>query len=118
MEIYWGIKNYYKNVDISTNNKASHVIGLVYILRSFKLKYYGANFLCSMCVADFKTREKSLNGSLREKCPNTEFFSGPYFPVFGLNTEIYSANICIQSEYRKIRVTKIFFVALSKSHFS
>ena len=20
--------------------------------------------------------------SLREKCPNTEFFSGPYFPVF------------------------------------
>ena len=29
--------------------------------------------------------------------------SGPYFPVFGLNTEIYSVNICIQSEYRKIQ---------------
>ena len=29
--------------------------------------------------------------------------SGPYFPVFGLNTEIYEANLCIQSEYRKIR---------------
>ena len=25
--------------------------------------------------------------SLREKCPNT-YFPGPYFPVFGLNTEI------------------------------
>ena len=23
---------------------------------------------------------------LREKRPNKEFFSGPYFPVFGLNT--------------------------------
>ena len=25
-------------------------------------------------------------GTLREKCPNTEIFSGPYFPVFGLST--------------------------------
>ena len=33
-------------------------------------------------------------------------FSGPYFPVFGLNTEIYGVNICIQSEYRKIRTRK------------
>ena len=24
---------------------------------------------------------------LREKCPNTEFFSGQYFPTFGLNTD-------------------------------
>ena len=31
----------------------------------------------------------SLCDSLREKCPNTEFFSGPYFPVFELNTEKY-----------------------------
>ena len=29
--------------------------------------------------------------------------SGPYFPVFGLNTEIYFINFCIQSEYRKIQ---------------
>ena len=28
--------------------------------------------------------------SLREKYPNTELSSGPYFPVFGLNTDIYS----------------------------
>ena len=28
--------------------------------------------------------------------------SGPYFPVFGLNTERYSISPCIQSEYRKI----------------
>ena len=29
--------------------------------------------------------------------------SGPYFPIFGLNTEIYGVNLRIQSESRKIR---------------
>ena len=33
-------------------------------------------------------------------------FSGPYFPVFGLNTDIYSVNLRIQSKYRKIRTRK------------
>ena len=33
-------------------------------------------------------------------------FSGPYFPVFRLNTEIYSVNLRIQSECRKIRIRK------------
>ena len=28
-------------------------------------------------------------------------FSGPYFPVFGLNAEIYGVNLRIQSEYGK-----------------
>ena len=28
---------------------------------------------------------------------------GPYFPVFGLNTEIYEVNLRIQSECKKIR---------------
>ena len=35
-----------------------------------------------------------------------EVFSGPYFPVFGLNTEIYGVNLRIQSEYRKIQTRK------------
>ena len=33
-------------------------------------------------------------------------FSGPYFPVLGLNMEIYSVNLRIQFEYRKIRTKK------------
>ena len=33
-------------------------------------------------------------------------FSGPYFPVFGGNTEIYRVNLYIQSEYRKLRTRK------------
>ena len=30
-------------------------------------------------------------------------FSGPYFPAFGLTTEIYGVNLHSQSKYRKIR---------------
>ena len=33
-------------------------------------------------------------------------FSGPYFPVFVLNTEINGVNLRIQSEYRKIWTRK------------
>ena len=32
-----------------------------------------------------------------------EVTSGPYFPAFGLNTDIYSVNLSIQSKYRKMR---------------
>ena len=40
------------------------------------------------------------------KLPKYKVFSGPYFPVFGLNMEIYGVNLCIQSEYGKIRTRK------------
>ena len=43
---------------------------------------------------------------LREKYPNMEFFSGPYFPAFGLNTERYGVSHRIQSECGKIRTWK------------
>ena len=39
--------------------------------------------------------------SVRIRC-----FSGPYFPVFGLNTERYRVSLHIQSEYGKIRTRK------------
>ena len=41
-----------------------------------------------------------------EKCQNTEFPSGPYFPVFQLNTDIYFVNLRIQSGNGKIRTRK------------
>ena len=50
-------------------------------------------------------KNKTLKISLRENGPNTKF-SGPYFRVFGLYAEIYSLNLRIQSEYRKIRTRK------------
>ena len=33
-------------------------------------------------------------------------FAGPYFSVFGLNTEIYGVNLRIQYEYGKMRIRK------------
>ena len=36
----------------------------------------------------------------------SKVFPGPHFPVFGMNTDIYSVNIRIQSKYRKIRTRK------------
>ena len=40
------------------------------------------------------------------KVSKSGVFSGQHFPVFGLNTEIYSINLSIQSEYRKKRTRK------------
>ena len=58
-----------------------------------------------------------LAGCLAGFCDNFEIvtaremtkygvFSGPYFPVFGINTEIYEVNLCIQSKYGKIRTRR------------
>ena len=41
------------------------------------------------------------------KLSTCRVFSGLYFPVFGLNTEIYGVSLCIQFEYRKIQTRKI-----------
>ena len=43
--------------------------------------------------------------TLREKCPYSEF-SGPYFPAFGLNTEIYKVNLRILSKCGKMETSK------------
>ena len=51
---------------------------------------------------------------LREKCLNTEFFSGLYFPAFGLITERYGVSLPIQSEcgentdQKKLRIWTLF----------
>ena len=55
-----------------------------------ELQKYKANYTRYHCVKNVQMRT----------------FSGPYFPVFGLNTEIYSVNLRIQSKYRKIRTRK------------
>ena len=41
-------------------------------------------------------------------------FAGPYFPVFVQNMKIYVVNLCIESEYRKIRSRYIFFSKLTQ----
>ena len=41
-----------------------------------------------------------------QKVSKYEVFSGPYFPVSGLNMEIYGVNIRISSKYGKIQTRK------------
>ena len=52
-----------------------------------------------------KTRSLKYS-ALREKCPNTDTNTSPYFPAFGLNTDGYGLPLRIQSEYWKIRTRK------------
>ena len=40
------------------------------------------------------------------KVSKYEIFSGPYFPVFGLNTAIYGVDLYIQSKYGKMQTRK------------
>ena len=40
---------------------------------------------CLICHYWFYDHGLKFQDSLRENCPNTEFFSGPYFPSFGQN---------------------------------
>ena len=46
--------------------------------------------------------------TLLEKCPNTDFFSGSYFPIFGLNTEIYSVGIQENTDQKNLRIWTLF----------
>ena len=46
-------------------------------------------------------RASNLNPSTTWKVSKYGVFSGPYFPAFGSNTEIYGVNLCIQSECEK-----------------
>ena len=53
-----------------------------------------------------RCKGKLLKNSHSAKIVPIPSFSGRYFPAFGLNTQVYRVNICIQSECGKIRTRK------------
>ena len=63
----------------------------------------------------FKVNYKILkkvndNGTLREKCLNTEFFSGPYFIVISPNTEKYGPEKTPYLDtFHTLGITRSFF---------
>ena len=59
----------------------------------------GIDVVCKIRMADIKMLRETTTA---RKVWKYGVFSGPYFPVFGLNTEIFVVNLRIQSEYRKI----------------
>ena len=83
-----------------------------------------ASFWCLYCSGVFYSRDhltKFIQYFARNNClqypdwisttackvSKYGVISSLYFPVFGLNTEIYPVNLRIQSEYRKRRTRKI-----------
>ena len=60
-----------------------------------------------LVICEFDKRIETLSCCV--KCVRIESFSGPYFLAFGLKTEIYSANLRIQSECGKMRTRKKHF---------
>ena len=59
------------------------------------------NILFVMCI--FSVIRVIFTRHALVKSVRIRSFSGPYFPPFGLNMEIYSANLHIQSECGNIR---------------
>ena len=50
---------------------------------------------------------KNGNGNMKGSCfTHCMSFSGPYFPAFGLNTEICRVSLRMWSKYEKIRIRK------------
>ena len=75
-------------------------LGLLNITRS--TQYHCWHFLWNISVnCHFFFNKSTFHTAW--KVSKYGVISGPYFPVFGLNTEIYSLNLRIQYEYRKIR---------------
>ena len=79
-------------------------------------EYLMTNQIATDCFSKKKKKKGNrLKGTLVGSSMATLFmksvqirsFPGPYFPVFGLNTEISSVNFCIQSKYGKIRTRKL-----------
>ena len=62
--------------------------------------------LKSLCYWDRFKLPYVLQSCTVWKVSKYENFSGAYFPVFELNTDIYGVNLRIQSEYRKIQTRK------------
>ena len=60
-----------------------------------------------MCNCTFCSPKHELSrGHTAWKVSKCRICSGPYFPVFELNTEINGVNLHIESEYRKMRTRK------------
>ena len=59
-------------------------------------------------IANYPARKK-LVAYHCVKSVQIRSFSGPYFPVFGLNAEIYSVNLRIPSKCGKIRTRKTLY---------
>ena len=91
------------------------VYGLITFYRKYKLSYFSIPALISGLHKMLQTLDLSFYFRFRYsrgspchfvKSGRIRSFPGPYFPAFGLNTEIYSVNVRIQSVCGEITTRK------------
>ena len=98
--------NQFLKMDILTNLVTCRNIKLVFIIEMYlNVSMNGHDALHTHTHSHTHTHAHTHTHKhthiLRKKCPNAGN-SGPHFPVFGLNTEIYGVNLRIQSKNGKI----------------
>ena len=71
-----------------------------------QVQNYGIKFCLRVLFYFCLSKTKDYWESKRSKMSKYGVISGLYFPVFGMNREIYGVNLRIQYEYRKIRTRK------------
>ena len=86
---------------IGINKLGSRIIYKILISTSFVKQNYDEEHF-SLTLSEW-TLSYFLSGFTARKVSKYGVISGPYFPIFGLNTEIYGVFPRIQPYYRKIR---------------
>ena len=71
-------------------------------MEKWNFQVFTFSYLNIPCIKVFQMRSFSVPHNA-EKCRNSELFIGPCFRTVGLNTKIFSVNLCFHSECGKIR---------------
>ena len=99
---------FYKKVVLKVftkfTGKQAPVLELVFlwILWNFSERFFEEY----ICATSTEVKKSMTISNTVWKVSKYEVFSGPYFPVFGLNMEIYCVSLRDQSKYGKIRARK------------
>ena len=102
--IYWFIfSKTFVFVKLFHHKKLGKVMEILRLISSQK---QGSSYLKLLARSNGAT--KVLNIDTVWKASKYEVFPGPYFPVFGLNSYIYSVNLRIQSKYSNIGTRENF----------
>ena len=84
---------------LDTFHTVNKVLAMFHFLTSLTFQYLEFS-------TGISRTSKNQSKTLREECPNAEFFSGSYFPAFRLNTMRYCVSLLIEFESGKIRTRK------------
>ena len=89
------------NMSLKIENEKQNRMSYLVFVKIMNLPCVYRNPTCNRVCSHFRS---FLPSHCVKSVQMRSFF--PYFPVFGLNTEIYGVNLRIQSEYGKIQTSR------------